>query len=409
MKTTRGFYVIIIWFIAAQAYGQNADSLFKVAQQSAYAKDYAKAQHICRQLMAQFPANPDYKILLGRSFAWEGKNDSAKLILKQVIETNAANAEAYDALTDAELWSRDYKSVIEHCSKALTIVKANEKAAFQIKQAKAYDLLEDYAKAKTLLAEVVNNDPANTEAKQLLDQVKSRSYKNAVSASYLNVAFSNPGNAPWHYSYLEYKRNFKKCPLLARVNYANTEGQEGYQFEADAYPKLGKGTYAYLNAGYSSSNDLFPGLRAGADVYQKLVRGFELSAGARYLRYSTEDVLIYTVYAGKYYKNLWFAYRPFAVAKDGDVFFSHTGTIRKYFSDPENYISLNLIYGATPYTTASFIDINKINSRRIGIDFQYKAGKSFLVKPMFSYEYEEYFPGLFRNRFYSQLILIKRF
>ncbi len=409
MKTIGVVYVIIVWFIAAQVYGQNADSLFTVAQQSAYSKNYATAQTICRQLMTQHPSNPDYKLFLGRTFAWQGKTDSAKLILKQVIDADANNVDAYDALTDAELWSKDYKNVIEHCNKALGVAKPNEKAIFQIKQAKAYELLEDDAPAKTVLEELLKNDPANKEAKELLDNITSRSYKNAVSASYLNVAFSNPGNAPWHYSYLEYKRNFKKCPVLARVNYANTAGQDGYQVEADAYPKLGKGTYAYLNGGYSSSNDLFPGLRAGADVYQKLVRGFEMSLGARYLHYSTEDVVIYTIYAGKYYKNLWFAYRPFAVAKDGDVFFSHTGTIRKYFSNPENYISLNLIYGATPYTTASFIDINKVNSQRIGIDFQYKIAKSFLIKPMFSYEYEEYFPGLFRNRFYSQLILIKRF
>ena len=51
------------------------------------------------------------------------------------------------------------------------------------------------------------------------------------------------------------------------------ERDEQYEFEA--YPRLRPGTYLYLDAGWSSKATLYPGYRAGAQLYQALGRGFE--------------------------------------------------------------------------------------------------------------------------------------
>ncbi|HKC66834.1 MAG TPA: YaiO family outer membrane beta-barrel protein [Bacteroidia bacterium] len=400
-------FVIFIGIGSMRA--QNADSLFEVAKKSAYTKNYAKAQSLCKQLVLQYPQNTDYKIFLGRVFAWAGKNDSAKLVLTKIIETETKNADAYDALTDAELWSNDNTHAIEHCKQALTFTREKEQEKFLLKLAKAYYTVEDYKDAKETIDTLLTKNPVNKDAKKLRDDITKALYKNYISVTYLNVSFSNPASPSWNYASVEYQRKFKNCPLVGRFNYGNAYNQNGYQFEVDAYPKLRKGTYMYLNAGYASDTVVFPIVRAGADLYQKLVYGFEVSGGARFLHFKQENIFIYTIYLGKYYKNWWFAYRPFLVNKSNDAFFSHTAIVRNYFSGSDNYVSLNLIYGATPYTTTTFQDISKVNSQRIGIDAQFKIGQSFLVKPMFSYEYEEYYPGLFRDRFYSQVTLLKRF
>lgn len=409
MNTVKQICILLCVFGCSFMYSQNNDSLFVTAQQFAYSKNYQKAEALCQKLIKEEPNNTDYKIFLGRIYAWQNKFGASIKILKTVTELNPNNSDAYDALTDAQLWSGDYKGVISNCNLILPTTDKSQKEIFLLKQAKAYHLMGDDDSALKKLDEILKEFPGNTAANDLKIEIVSHSYKNAASVSYLNVSFNNPAFPSWHFAYLEYQRKLKKCPVIGRFNYGNSATMNGYQFEVDAYPKFGKGTYAYLNAGYSTSKDLFPSQRAGAELYQKLPYAFEISGGLRYMHFETEDVFIYTAYLGKYYKNLWFAYRPFVVNKSSDFFVSHTGIIRKYFANEDNYLSLNLIYGATPYTTTSFQDIAKVNSKRIGVDAQIKLGKNFLIKPMLSYEYEEYYPDLFRNRLYSQLTLTKRF
>ena len=409
MKNLKLILVLFLLQFGNNIFSQNNDSLFLVAQQYAYNKNYSKAENICLQVVKTNNLNQDFKILLGRLYAWQNKFESSIKTLLEVTSLNNQNIEAYDALTDAYLWSKDYQNTIKNCNYCIETFDKNVKEKFLLKKSKAQNLLEENDDAINTLNTLLLEFPDNKEATTLLNQIKSASYKNSVSLSYLNVSFNNPTFPSWHYSYVEYQRKFKKCPMIGRFNYGNANNTNGYQFELDAYPKFGKGTYAYLNIGFSNSADIFPSQRSGAEIYQKLPHSFEISGGARYLHFVTEDVFIYTAYLGKYYKNLWFAYRPFVVNKNVDFFISHTGIIRKYFSDADNYMSLNLIYGATPYTTTSFQDITKVNSQRVGIDAQFKVWKSFIIKPSVSFEYEEYYPGVFRNRFYSQLILTKRF
>ena len=401
--------IVFMVFGTLKTNGQNADSLYNAAQQKAFSKDYRSAKQLCKQAIGTNPANTDYRILLGRIYAWEGNSDSAKVILKKIIGDDNKSTEAYDALTDVELWSGAYQAVISNCEIALSFLPENKKDVFWLKQAKAYEALEDYTNARRILLLTLQNKKDNYEGEKLLEHIIIKSYKNSISVSHINVLFTNPDFSPWNFTSLEYQRKFKKCPLIGRFNYGSAYGFEGYQFEMDAYPKFSKGTYAYFNAGLSNANTVFPKYRAGAELYQKLPKAFELSAGVRYLGFENEDVFIYTAYLGKYYKKVWFAYRPFVVTKSSEAFFSHTAIVRNYFSGEENYISLNLIYGSTPYTTFSFADVSKVNSQRVGVDAQISFKKGLLIKPMFSYEYDEYFPGLFRNRFYSQLMITKRF
>ncbi|HEY1041018.1 MAG TPA: YaiO family outer membrane beta-barrel protein [Bacteroidia bacterium] len=411
MKNIIRLNILIVFMVfgTLKTNGQNADSLYNAAQQKAYNKDYRVAKKLCKQAIDINPANTDYSILLGRIYAWEGSADSAKVILNKIIKDNNKNTEAYDALTDVELWSGEYQAVISDCDLVLSFLPENKKDPFWIKQAKAYEALEDYTNARRVLLLTLQNKKDNYEGEKLLEYIIIKAYKNSISVSYLNVSFTNPSFSPWNFGFVEYQRKFKKCPVLGRINYGDAYGNQALHFEIDAYPKFSKQTYAYLNAGLSNSSQVFPSYRASAEIYQKLPKGFELSAGGRYLGFENEDIFIYTAYLGYYYKNLWFAYRPYIVTKNSDTFVSHTALLRKYFASEDNYINLEFIYGATPYTTFSYADIVKVNSQRVGMSAQYKLGKSFLIRPMFSYEYEEYFPSLYRNRFYSELTLVKRF
>lgn len=150
---------------------------------------------------------------------------------------------------------------------------------------------------------------------------------------------------PWHLASFDLSKKLKWGTVIGRINYANRNftsiSKSGPQFEIDLYPKITKGFYAYVNGGYSSSS-VFPKYRFGGELYKSLPSGFEISAGARYLDFSTAKVLIYTGNLGKYYKNYLFSLRPFVTSKTSGIDISGILLIRKYQNNPRNYISLLL-------------------------------------------------------------------
>jgi len=211
-------------------------------------------------------------------------------------------------------------------------------------------------------------------------------------------------------AYVQLSRHTKVLgTVIARLNFANRFGKQGTQFEMDAYPSIRKGMYAYINAGYSK-NSLFPLTRFGFELYQKLPKGFEISGGFRYLnfdsisalKFDSSAVIIFTGSIGKYYGNYWFSVRPYLTPGKQGLSKSVSLSIRKYFSRPENYLSLAMGTGYSPdnrlkelYQTGNYY----LQSQSISIDCQQLISKRFLMVCGIAFANEENYPGIFRNRY----------
>ncbi|HSZ72594.1 MAG TPA: YaiO family outer membrane beta-barrel protein, partial [Cytophagaceae bacterium] len=306
----RLLFLSFLFVCGLHAIGQvhNPDSAFTVAREIAYAGKYETSEKMCKELISQYPTNSEYKIFLARIYSWQKQFEQSKEILKTVATAEPANEDALDALTDAELWSGNYEQVIVRCNEGLKLHPASE--SFMLKKTKALMLSDKLNEAQATVDELLKLNPNHQDAQKLRAEIMDKRMKNKISASYLNIAFNNPGASPWHFAYLEYKRDLKKFPILARVNYGKVYDDDAVQVEVDAYPKLGKKTYMYLNTGYSPGPNVFPLFKAGAEIYQGLPKAFEISLGGRYMQFNTENVFIYTGYLGKYHKDWWFAYRP---------------------------------------------------------------------------------------------------
>ena len=130
-----------------------------------------------------------------------------------------------------------------------------------------------------------------------------------------------------HIASLQYSRKtpFGSVVLSGNIADLHKSGEAflskeiGKQIEIDLYPKITKWNYLYLSYGYSNSV-LFPLHRVGFEIYQKLPKSFELSAGFRFLQFESttltntdtlKNIMIFTGSLGKYYKNFWFSFRPF--------------------------------------------------------------------------------------------------
>lgn len=152
---------------------------------------------------------------------------------------------------------------------------------------------------------------------------------------------------PWHLASLSVARRGALGSIIGRVNAARRFGRSGAQVEADAYPRLGEHTYAYLNAGYSGSA-IFPDLRFGAELYANLPDAWEASAGVRQLRFGGAPVTLLTGTVGRYVRNAWISVRPTVRHRDDGYSASASVTARQYFADADNYVGARVGVGSAP-------------------------------------------------------------
>lgn len=220
--------------------------------------------------------------------------------------------------------------------------------------------------------------------------------ENSVSADYTFSHFDDID--PWHEASLTLRRRTSAGTIIGRANYANRFSRDGVQLEADAYPVLGEGRYAYLNVGYSDSG-LFPEWRFGAELYSSLPSSWEASLGLRHLRFEDFDLTLYTGSIGKYYGNYWFSLRPSARMNEGSLSGSATLTGRRYFADPDEYIGAQVGYGSAPSERVSPTEVLHTSYLSASINGYQRIASNLLGNVILAYDREELGPDRFRNRF----------
>ena len=131
----------------------------------------------------------------------------------------------------------------------------------------------------------------------------------------------------------------------------------GCRGEADAYPRINKTFYTYVNFGYSGNVGVFPNFRAGFSLYANLPKSFEAEAGVRYL-YFTSTTIIYTFAIGKYYKNFLFTARTYQTPSDFGFSQSYSLSGRYFLKGADDYIGLSMGSGISPDETNQVVLYN---------------------------------------------------
>jgi hypothetical protein len=194
--------------------------------------------------------------------------------------------------------------------------------------------------------------------------------------------------ASWQLGYVELSKKFSFGSVIARLNHAERFGESGDQWEVDAYPGLGKGRYAYLNFGKSSAS-IFPETRYGAQIYQNLPHGWELSVGMRRLEFTSSNVNIYTGSIGKYRGNYYYTLTPYVTPGNGGTSASGALMMRKYFATADQYLELRGTYGQVPETDILLQERTKLDSWSVFADLQTTLTRNFLLRTEAGYRNEQ--------------------
>lgn len=387
----------------------SSDELFQQARTAAFEnKDYTSATALSKKALEISPDYSDIRIFLGRVYTWWNKPDSASECFEKVLNEHPENEDAASAFADLTYWNEQPEKCIIICEKALIFHPRSE--TLLLKKVKSLIEMKSYSEANTSLSVLLKTDPKNSEARSLLEKIKDQSAKNKISISYDYASFDKQFENPWHIVSLDYSRSTKAGSFAGRVNYANRFKTNALQFEADAYPRISKTFYSYVNAGISNKSGVFPEYRAGFSLYANLPKSFEAEAGLRYL-YFSDATWIYTASVGKYFKNYWFNFRTYLRPATESVSNSYSLTTRYYFKET-NYFGLGLSTGISPDETANNIqlaNLYKLKSYRISADYSntFKNYNSILFS--FSLIQQEYLPKITGNEFLFSVRYQRRF
>ena len=387
----------------------SSDELFQQARTAAFEnKNYKLATELSKKALMISPDYADIRIFLGRVYTWWNKPDSASECFEKVLNEHPENEDAASAFADLTYWNEEPERSLAICENALVFHPQSK--TLLLKKSKTLIELKRYTEANASLAFLLKIAPKNAEARSLLEKIKDESAKNKISLNYDFATFDKQFDDPWHIVSLDYSRSTKAGSFIGRVNYANRFKTDALQFEADAYPRISKTFYSYVNGGISDKSGVFPQYRAGFSLYANLPKSFEAEAGLRYL-YFSDATWIYTGSVGKYLKNYWFNFRTYITPGKESVSNSYSLTTRYYFKET-NYFGLGLGTGISPDETANNIqlaNLYKLKSYRISADYRNTFNKLNSILFSFSLIQQEYLPKITGNEYLFSVGYQRRF
>lgn len=234
-----------------------------------------------------------------------------------------------------------------------------------------------YGRAREELRRVLAKDPKNSDARQALARVELWS-RHTETRSELMIGgnYDDYGQSdPFREAFLSLKLNNRVAPIVLRAARAKRFGRNDWQFDAEAYPRFGARTYAYLAAGYSPDGVLYPDSHYGAELFQGFAKGWEASAGARRLNFA-KGVSVYTASLGKYVGN-WLL-----DARGYDAGGTKSGLLmaRYYFGEGGQYAGLRVGRGSTRDEIRTASDLASLSKWEIAAETRLMLRQRWLLE-----------------------------
>jgi len=357
-------------------YNGNPDTSFETARKLAFNQQRKQAQDTLINILTKYPNYHEIRSFLATTYAWDGDYKRARKEFAYVIEKAPENKENWIAAIKNESWSDAPYDALEMSKKALKIFPND--ADITILKATALNNTNNSIEAQSTIKDFIAKNPNDQKAKEFLSNLNSTLRTNDIGVRASVDVYSKTFD-PMQYYTLSYSKQTKYGSIIGKFNFNRRFNENGTQVEFDLYPKITKGLYAYLNAGFAN-NSVFPDFRYGAELYKSLPHSLEISAGFRALQYST-TTKIYTGSIGWYTGNSYWSLRPYFTPGDGGTSTSAALTYRKYRSNADNYLSFMYSMGISPEVNQFIFDANdaaiiNLKTQRFNVGYFFTTSKN---------------------------------
>lgn len=344
-----------------------------------------EALAMLNQRLTDKPTDSDARTLRGVILSWEGRYDEARADLEYVLALHHDHGDALPALINVEMWS-DHPSRAEELARD-TLRRHPTDPDLLLARAKALKSMNRDREALEVVDRLIEVDPGNQKGQQMKLDLGDSLRKFTASFDHSTEWFSD-GRSPWQEQQIQLSRQTSMGSVIARFDRAARFGLTSQMVEIDAYPHIRRGTYAYLNFGYSPDANLYPQTRLGADLFQSIGHGFEATGGIRQLHFGG-NVRIYTAALTKYYGDWMFTARTYLTP--GIVGTSRSGQlqVRRYLGSGTDYFTVRVGYGSSPTEITQLTDIQILKSQSFATEFNHRVGRRWMLFAHFGYSYED--------------------
>jgi len=293
---------------AAPAQAQPAD-VAASARSAATSGRRPDAVAMLQTHLADYPRDVDARLLLGVILSWDGDYDAADRELRLVLDQSPTYNDARVALANVAWWTGNYDELQQLAATGRS--QRPYDLEWMMQEARALDGLHRPRAARDLLVTLLARQPGHVHARALKKRLDAALRPWGLTAGYGGDRFSDQ-RTPWSEYAVSLSRFTPVGSVIGRVTRAARFGLSDTLYEVDAYPTIRPGTNAFVSFGLAKDENLFPGYRAAADVYQTLGRGYEVSVGMRRLGFtSTTDIYVGTL--TKYVGNWMVTAKAFSV------------------------------------------------------------------------------------------------
>jgi YaiO family outer membrane protein len=409
-------FVLLSLFLVPGKSQENTDidKLFYEAKELTQQKSYTEARAKARIILNLAPYYQDARILIARSYAWEGNYDSARIEIKTVLQASPDYIDAILAAIDFEYWQKEYDKALEYVEYGLD--RHPDNRDFLVRKAQIFMAIGKEREAKIILTRLLRVNPYDYQVNSLLGGEKF--YRNRLIAEHTLDVFTQPYKHIWQVASLQYQHESYWGTWIGKINAGDYTiddkrykyGEE-FQLEADAYPVITTTSYLYLNYGYSWGK-FFPTHRFGIEYFESFKKGWEASFGCRFLNFRSDgmnsNTAIITGSVGKYFINNWVSFRPFYVFSNQKFSQSYYLFYRHFLNDPINYIGGAVGFGSSPdegINRNSTVFQSTFESFRVRFDYQHKLGNRFIMRLLIGNNIDKYNSNSYRYRFDSNIYL----
>jgi YaiO family outer membrane protein len=312
-----------------------------------------------------YPEDVDARVLYGLICSWNKRYDEGRLMLEKVLADKPQYKDAVLALVNLELWS-------DNLARARQIVEQSLVGAPSDPEYRA--ALEKVRESERATAVASLPAPLSVPIEVNKSAGESLTWEAGVNASQVWFSDKRSSWAEQSVSLSYHTRGHGS--VTARFYRAQRFGLSSNFVEFEAYPRIRKGTYAFLSGGFSPDETLYLSRRFGGEIYQNLPYSMEASAGFR--RYATTvPVTMYTGSLGKYVGNWLYTIRTYLVPDNTGVSQSFSFSARRYSGSPDRFIGFRLGYGASPFEVRSANEVEVLHSSSVSLESAWRMRGGF--------------------------------
>jgi YaiO family outer membrane protein len=334
----------------------DAEVRFLLARAYAYSGRWDEAEETLGRLLAEHPADTDLLVFKARLLCWRKDLAGAEEVFRRALEIQPREADALVGLADLASWRGEYDASLVYCRQALDLDPDHAGALFRTGTVLLWQ--GNYGRARGYLARAVELEPRNKDfLRALANAAPLFARRTEVWLTGKNEHWSDGRS---DYSDLGLTALFSifgdRAKLVVKANRAWRFGEHDDQLGLEAYPHLWKGAYGYVDLSVSPGAGFAPSSSVHVEVYQSVLRRFEVSLGARRMNFPGNGVTLMAGSAAGYWGRWYGNFRALYANPVTGAEFTWMAGLRRYFSGTD-FVWALLGRGSRAFEAGSLEDI----------------------------------------------------